>query len=160
MKRVLTAFILIFFPLICVNANMISFFIIETGLPENPDNNTGHIHSILWESAFMDVFFDAGFIVSNAPIMRLEEKPSGDILKTAMINLQDIREWGIDYIIVTQLDYLNDGKNPSSVLFLVYSITPEEKILEKNVKRTLNKNPKDEYEDLKAIVKGLVPFIK
>jgi hypothetical protein len=57
-------------------AYMVSFFIIESGLPLEGIKNQ---HSQLWENAFFDVFFDAGYIVSNTPMMRIASKPKMSI---------------------------------------------------------------------------------
>ena len=160
MKRAAILFILIIFLAISASADMVSFFIVETGLPVNPDNAAVHQHSVLWENAFMDVFFDAGFIVSNAPILRIEKKPSGDILKAALISMSDAREWSIDYILVTQLDYPAEETAPSDILFFLYRTSPEEKILEKSVKRNFPRTARNEYEELKTIVRGLIPYIQ
>jgi len=159
MKRALILFILIFVS-IGAYANMISFIVIETGLKPDPEKEVFHQHSALWENAFLDVFFDAGFIVSNAPILRVEKKPSGNILNTALINISDAREWGIDFVLIAQLDYTTDSKTPSEILFYLYQTSPEKKILENREKLNLSKNPRDEYEGIKTIVRGLIPYIK
>jgi len=156
MKKVRIIFILLVFLAFNANASMISFYVIETGLSENAVRQQ---HSILWENAFMDVFFDAGFIVSNAPILRMEKKPAGDILASAAISLNDMRELGIDFIMITQLDYISDSQAPVDISFYIYMITPEEKLLlEKQIKRNSNKVVREEFNELKTIARGFIPF--
>jgi len=157
MKKAGIFLVLFVFLVISANANLVSFFIIETGLPEN---GIEHRHSILWESAFMDVFFDAGFIVGNAPILRLANKPADDILRSASISITDARDWGIDYILIAQLDYTDERYIPVDISFYIYTVSPAEKIMEKQIKRNSNRPALDEYNEIKTIIRGLVPYFR
>ena len=160
MKKTWILFIFLIFLSVNASAYMVSFYIIETGLPQDPDNVRVHSHSVLWENAFMDVFFDAGFIVGNAPILRMENKPSGDILNAASVNFKDARDWGIDFILITQLDYNNELSIAENIAFFVYMVSSGEKIYEKQIKRSSGRMAKEEFNELKTIVRELVPFFQ
>lgn len=134
---------------------MVSFYVIETGVAEEVEMLQ---HSVNWENAFLDIFFDAGHIVCNAPILRLDKKPPGDI--SNMVDMQDARNSGVDYILIAQIDYEVKTRNPQEISFLIYNLITKEKLLEKKISPDKLKKAKSEYEDMKSVVRGLVPYIK
>jgi len=138
-----------------VNAFMVSFFILETGLPQNDRNNP---HSITWENSLMDVFFEAGHIVSNAPILRLDSKPQGDIFQSISFNLTQARNMGIDYVMIAQLNFDNDSQIPTSVSFLIYRVNTREKLLDNKVQVNSYRSSREESDDIKSIIRGLLPY--
>jgi hypothetical protein len=82
----------------------VSFMVIETGIREEipvPDS------SRLWEYALLDVFFDTGHIVSNAPILRIAAKPEKSLPDEARAPLDEALEGGADFFVVAVLDYQN-----------------------------------------------------
>jgi len=137
-------------------ASMVSFYVIETGLPENRLNNE---HSIQWENAFMDVFFDAGHIVSNSPIIRFEEKPQGDIFHSADISIMEARNWGIDYIIVAQLDYTSVLHSPEFITIFIYKVNTNEKVFEGQMDGRTYRSTREEYDGIRNIIRSLTRYI-
>ena len=155
-KRI-TLVIIVFFTVFSVEASMVSFFVIETGLPQDGDKNQ---HSLYWENVLLDVFFDAGHIVCNAPILRLESRPSGDILRASAFDMEDARNGGIDFVILAQLDFLSGSlAPPGEISFFIYRITGREKIFEKRITGKTYRSTGDEIDDLKIIVRELVPYL-
>ena len=152
-KVAVIALIMCIFLGFSAEASMVSFCVIETGLPSEIEERR---QSVFWENAFMDVFFDAGHIVSNAPIMRLESKPSGDIIQE--FDIMEFRRAGIDFMIIARLDY-NIDLTLSDVSFFIYKVNTENKINETRLDRMPPKNEKDEYAYMKSIAKGLIKFI-
>jgi hypothetical protein len=148
-------FTAIFGLILTINANatMVSFYLIETGLSENAEDNQ---LSFLWENAFMDVFFDAGFIVSNAPILRMPNKPVGDIM--SQVNMTAVRNAGIDYLLIAQLDFTVNG-SPCEITFYIYKVNPREKILERQIQGRESRPSREEFEYMKAIARGLIRYI-
>jgi len=136
-------------------AAMVSFYVVEAGLPENVEIR----HAEVWEDAFLDVFFDAGHIVSNAPILRLNSKPQGDILKTVASNVVDSRDGGIEYLLIAMLDYTPDLLSPGEITFYIYRNIPREQLLERVIPGKTYRSAKEELDDIKSIVRGLVPYI-
>ena len=104
----------------------------------------------------MDVFFDSGYIVSNAPILRLDNKPTGDLIRE--FDISEIRRGGIDFMIIAKLDY-NDDLTLSDVSFFIYKINPENKIYERKIERMPSRNERDEYAYMKSIAKGLIVYV-
>jgi hypothetical protein len=155
-KRLVLIF-LGFFSVFSVEASMISFFVIETGLPREGERNQ---HSLYWENTLLDVFFDEGHIVSNAPILRLETKPSVDILRASAFDMEEARNGGIDFVIFAQLDYLSGSlAPPDEIAFFIYSITGREKIFERHFAGKNYRSMRDEIDDLKIIIRELIPYL-
>lgn len=140
-----------------VEAAMVSFFIIETGISQEDQRSA---HSEQWENAFLDVFFEAGHIVSNSPMLRLEKKPSDEIQKLAKDDIKEAGETGSDYFLVAQLDYLSGSKTPGDISIVLFKITPYGKVTEKRITGKTYKSAKDEIDDLKLIARGFLPLIK
>jgi hypothetical protein len=90
------------FLMLPLSAAMVSFLVIETGRREDMP-----IHALtgLWENELMDAFFDAGHIVSNAPIMRLATKPDKDFPDEAQGDLREAIAGGSELLIIALLDY-------------------------------------------------------
>jgi hypothetical protein len=89
---------------VCAPAATISFMVIETGIREEVPTADS---SRLWEYALLDVFFETGHIVSNAPILRVAEKPQKSLPDEAMAPLNEALEGGAEFFIVAVLDYQN-----------------------------------------------------
>jgi len=155
MKKGITALIIGFLLSFNAEASMISFFVIETGLPREGGANQ---HSQRWENAFMDVFFDEGHIVSNSPIQRLISKSSDDIQREISMHIEEARDGGIDYALITQLDF-NADFVPCGISFFIYRVTPQEKVFERRFTGRSYRSSRDEVDDLKTIARGLIPYI-
>jgi len=156
MKKRIMVFILVFFALFSVEASMISFSVIETGLPQ--DGRTSQ-HTILWENTLLDVFFNAGHIVCNAPIQRLESRPPADFLSSSFYDLErEAIDGGIDYIILVQLDYPPDLETPSDISILLYKVRGRVKIYEKQLRGKAYRTIGEETDDLKIIIRELLPY--
>jgi len=152
LKRIAIAVIIGISVNLSVNATMVSFYVIETGLNDESDVR----QSELWETAFMDVFFDAGYIVSNAPILRLEKKPS-DILQ--IVDIKEARISGIDYMLIVLLEYNMDMLVADEISFYVYKVVKQEKIIERKILPKKSRLARDEYDNMKSIARGFVPYI-
>ncbi|MDR0689894.1 MAG: hypothetical protein LBG08_06480 [Spirochaetaceae bacterium] len=89
-----------------VFAANISVLVIETGVREG---GAVHESSNLWETGLLDAFFDAGHIVSNAPIMSITmsvtKSQSKEIPDEARANLEEAVQGGADFFILVLLDY-------------------------------------------------------
>jgi len=146
-----------FFLCLNVEASMISFLVIETGLPQEGRTNQ---HSILWENTLLDVFFSEGHIVCNAPIQRFETKPSSDFLQSTVNRLEEeALNGGVDYIILAHLDYASDDSQmPGEISFLVYKVRGRVKMLERRINGNAYRSTGDEIDALKLIVGELVPY--
>ena len=158
-QRCFLLLFLAFFAVIPLSAANVSFLIIETGLAMEADNNQ---YSGLWESGLLDVFFESGHIVSNAPIMRLEYKPTGVFPEEAERDRDDALEGGVDYFILALLDYQNRGEDntrPLNISLRIFKTRPWTMIYERQYSDTRSRTINEEYDSLKQIVRGLVPRV-
>jgi hypothetical protein len=156
-KGVITAFLGVFLAF-STEASMISFCVIETGLsPENGRNR----HSTLWENALMDVFFDAGYIVSNYPMMRLNSKPpdSKSTIRSSGFDVGEAVDVGIDYILIARLDFDTALQPPGEISFFLFKVTQHEIVYEKRIAGRAYKSDKEVSDDLKTIIRELLPFV-
>jgi len=155
-KRIITLFL--FGAILALNAeaSLISFLVVETGLSEN----TGVIkHSALWENAFMDVFFDSGYIVTNYPMMRLVPKPEENIQETCGFDVSEAKDAGVDYLLIAKLEYESAVLPPQLISFYVFKVEQHEVIYEKQINGKTYGSDRDASDDMKKVIKELVQFV-
>jgi len=156
MKRGVAAVFFGIFLAFSVEASVISFYVIETGLPLDGERNR---HSLLWENAFMDVFFDAGFVVSNYPMLRLGSKPEDNgIIEASGFDIDEAKDGGIDYILIARLDYDSVLQPPDEISFFLFKVIQHEIIYEKRIPGKSYRSDRELSADLKVIIKELLPF--
>jgi hypothetical protein len=112
---------------VSASAETVSFMVIETGIQgETPTLNS----SLLWEYALLDVFFNTGHIVSNAPILRVAGKPQQDLPEEAKASLDEALEGGAEYFVLAVLDYQDSARTgtnhrqPRNVSLRVFKTMP------------------------------------
>jgi len=129
------------FPL---NAANISFLVMEAG--QNKEDPTGQ-YPILWENGLLEIFFEAGHIVTNFPITQIAGKPADGIPNEAKEDFQEARTGGMDFFLVGIVDYAQSG-----VSLRLFSTKSSKMIQEQKYKVTSFKSTKEEYENIKAAV--------
>jgi len=152
LKRCITAAIIGIFLTFSAGAATVSFYVIEAGINEEADSKMPQ----LWETAFMDVFFDAGHIISNAPVKRLEKKPS-DL--SQIVDFKEANDCGIDYMLVVLLDYKIGEPSPEEISFCIYKVAKREKIIERKI-RQKQVPSRDDFNGMKSIARGFVPYLR
>ena len=101
-KPLLLALVICAITITHLNAATVSFLVIEAGTPRGgPASQL----SATWENSLMDVFFEEGHIVTNAPIMRLRHRPDDGFPYEAERDYDEAREGGMDYFIVAIIDH-------------------------------------------------------
>ncbi|GHV94760.1 hypothetical protein AGMMS50293_10800 [Spirochaetia bacterium] len=138
-------------------AATVSFMVVETGLPVEAGANQ---YSGLWESGLLDVFFEAGHIVSNAPVLRLYEKSMEEFPEEAREELNGAVEGGAEYFILAMLDY--DAANlqkPRNISLRLFRTNPYKKLYEQQYADQASRTLKDEYDNLKKVARGLVSHL-
>jgi hypothetical protein len=155
MKKILSLAALVCALSVPAFASTVSFLIIETGLPEDPSVRPQS--SMLWENGLMDVFFDAGYIVSNAPMMRLARDPGDKLPDAARGEFNLAKEGDAAFFIVALLAYPDDGSVPAEVTLRIFSTAQGSLIYEQAYKGGAFKNPVDEFEAVKKTARTLVP---
>ena len=143
-----------------IGAATVSFLVIETGLPKEAGNS---VHSGLWESGLLDVFFEAGHIVSNAPVLRLAQKPAGVFPEDARPDLAEAVEGGADFFILALLDYSVPAneliQKPRHVSLRLFQTRPHKLLYEQQYNDTGPNSLDTVYENLKRAARGLLPHL-
>jgi hypothetical protein len=131
--------LILIFP---VSASMVTFLLVETGLPESIDNPR---YTSVWEGGLMASFFDAGHIVTNGPIVRLEKKPPQDLTGPLAPDFYEAVQGGAEYYVLGFFEYkLVDGKAvPVSITLKLYEINSKKLMYEQSF--TVGRNLDDEY---------------
>jgi hypothetical protein len=142
-------------------AATVSFLVIETGLREDLGTSG---YSALWENSLLDVFFEAGHIVSNAPVMRLGQVPADDFPPEALADLSEAAEGGAEFFILAQLDYslsrTDADPAPRNIALRVYRTRPYGLVYEERLEGLGASAAKDESARAKQTVYRLIPYIK
>ncbi|MDR0760297.1 MAG: hypothetical protein LBF74_09345 [Treponema sp.] len=116
-----------------VFAYTVSFVVIETGPVQ-----AGVVRDSanLWENGLMDVFFNAGHIVSNAHTLRVDREILKDFPDEVQGDIDEARQGGVDFFVMALLDYPADGKAPGTavkprqIVLKVFSVNPYQKVYE------------------------------
>jgi hypothetical protein len=112
---------------VSVHGATVSFMVIETGIREEIPTVDS---SRLWEYALLDVFFDTGHIVCNAPILRVSEKPQKNLPDEARDSLNEALEGGAEFFVVAVLDYQHPSQSgteqpqPRNISLRLFQTTP------------------------------------
>ena len=146
--------LLMVFP---ASASMVSFLVVETGLNEETVTQYGS----LWEGGLMDVFFDAGHIVTNSPIARMEKMPAEDLSGYIRVDFYEASRSGADYFILGFLEFQNkNARTPSAMVIKIYNTNTEKLVFEQSFSAGIGKSLNDEYQIAKDAGQVIVSNIK
>ena len=165
MKKQKLALILGFLGLMSLNAATVSVLVVETGLPSN---NGCTPSASVWESGIMDVFFDAGHIVSNALCMQIGPTLDANaaILSSRILprevnsDFDQARIGGADFFVLVILDYKEGTtERPKDVSIRIFSVSTGELLHETKGTSRVWKNPDEEFRDVKQQAVKIVPHL-
>jgi len=154
-KRLVSAAVLLLLLVFPVSASTVSFLVVETGLNDEAKNQYGS----LWEGGLMEVFFDAGHIVTNYPIARMGKKPADDLSGPIELDFNEARVGGADYFILGFLEF-KDSSVPSAIDIKIYSTNTEKLVFEHNFPAGTGRNLGEEYQIAKNTGRIIVSNIK
>ena len=125
---IIAMLVLFVFP---ASASMVCFLIVETGIDDDVESTQ---YSSLWEGGLMSAFFDAGHIVTNYPVERMEKKPAQDLSDGIADSYFEALDGGADYFIVCYLECMEQGGQavPIDIIVKLYGTSPQELIFERN----------------------------
>ncbi|MHB9293063.1 hypothetical protein Holit_02181 [Hollandina sp. SP2] len=138
----------------------ITFLVIETGLPQDRPILE---FSRLWESSLMDVFFDAGHIVSNAPIMQFQVTSAGEFPDEAQGAFKEAVAGGSDFFILALLDY--QGKieasppRPQSISLKLFNTKPYRCVAEQQYPKTISRSQAEDLLEIKKAARALLTHL-
>ena len=150
-KALITGLCIGIFAASPLGAAAVSVLVIETGLSDKTPTSQ---YSTLWENGLMEVFFESGHIVSNAPMMRLGERPGNDFPSEAERDYANATNGGMDYFVVAIVEH--PGYNVSLRLFSTQS---RMMIREQWYTGRRPNGTKEEYENIKRVIRVLVAQI-
>ena len=127
-----------------LSASMVSFLVIEEGL--QPGAEAGD-YSALWEDSLMGTFFDAGHIVSNSPILRVEKLSAAVLPLEVQADYADAFRGGADFFIIAVLEYRTQDRRtrPFTVSIKIFTTNSEQLIYENRFPAGNGINSQDEY---------------
>jgi hypothetical protein len=156
-------------------AATLNVVVVETG---GGGNSTADFFesSSLWEGSFLDVFFEAGYIVSNSPVLHLDQIRAGDFPGKETpdkafppeldIELEDATAGGADFLIIALLTYptgaVDRRVKPEQVSLRIYKIRPYGFVYEgsQSPGAGVPAQPETESERAKRLIRGLIPHLK
>jgi hypothetical protein len=149
-------------------AHTVSFMVVETGLrQEGPAMESTN----RWENGLMDVFFDAGHIVSNALVLRIDRKPTTDLPDEARRDFEEAREGGVDFFILAFLDYRSQNESeqndpshpdptPRRVSLRIFRVNPYQFIFEEGYSEGNTSPGGDELTRAKNAARLILPHLR
>ena len=131
----------------------VSFLVMETGLPKESASSQ---YSALWESSLMDVFFESGHIVSNAPRIRLARAPDpGEFPPEAETDYADAIVGGMDYFLIAIVDY--SSRDVSLRLFRTRS---GDLVAERSHEGCLAASAREETESVRSAAREMAALLR
>ena len=148
--------VLLAFP---ASASMVSFMLVETGIDEEAPSTQ---YTSLWEGGLMAAFFDAGHIVTNSPITRMEKRPAQDLTGQVAVDLDEAAIGGAEYFVVGYLEYRVEGVNvfPVGMALKVYTTGSRKLIYEQGFAAGRGKDLNEEYQFAQNAGRALISHIK
>ena len=148
---------IVIFP---VSASMVSFLIVETGIPHSA--NAGE-YAFYWEGGLMGAFFDAGHIVSNSPVMRIESLPSqalqrGEIPQEALFDFYEAQEGGADFFVLAMIEFVSQNGRviPREISVKIFNTVTQLMVYEEKFPAGSGSNSMDVYSNAQDAGKRIV----
>jgi hypothetical protein len=147
------------FAAVPAHGSMVSVLIIETGLGQE---SVVKDYSTLWEDGIMGVFFEAGHIVTNGPVIRLESDHITEFPDEAQADFYEASEGGAEYFVLVLLEYKNqDGTfKPSGVSLKLYSTIPRKLIYQERFSAGQTAGSREEHAQAREAARVLISHIK
>ena len=147
------------FSVLHLHAAMVTFLVIEEGLRPGAEADN---YSSVWEGGLMSAFFDAGHIVSNSPVLRVETLSAAELPAEAGKDFRDAADGGADYFILAVLNFnTQERKNrPNSVIIKIFTTKTRQLIYERKYPAGTGINLQEEYIKAEEIAKTVAAQIR
>jgi hypothetical protein len=108
------------------------------------------------------VFFDAGHIVSNGTILRLEKNPARDIPDEALPDFAEASEGGAEYLVLILLDYQNTNGifAPRDVSLKLFTVAGREMVYQQRFAAGTSADFDEEYARAREAARAVLPHLK
>jgi hypothetical protein len=140
-------------------ASTVSFLVVETGL--NDGISGPQSTSRLWEEGLMAFFFDAGHIVTNNPILRMDKQIPTEIRGTIVeSDFNEAVMGGAEYIVLGFLEYETQGSRAvaTKMNIKIYTTVPEELVYEQIF--PVGRTSTEENQIVRNAGRTIIPYIK
>jgi hypothetical protein len=109
----------------------------------------------------MDVFFEAGHIVSNAPIMHIVERPESSFPEENSAAIQQAYAGGAEYLVIAILDYEGVTKpaRPRVVSLRLFHLYPYKLLFEEIYSNSGQTPMSEEISHAKRTAQMIIPHI-
>ncbi|MDR2186129.1 MAG: hypothetical protein LBO80_10785 [Treponema sp.] len=136
------------------SAATVSFLVVETGIAEGAAAESSGI----WESGLMDAFFDAGHIVSSAPVLRLSGAPDKPLPGEAEGSFNEALEGGADFFVLALLEFQDspDNPKPRRISLRLFSTRPRRFIYEEQLNGGPETVPGEEFAAARNAARAIV----
>jgi len=141
------------------SASTVSFMVVETGL--NDGIASPQSSSRIWEEGLMALFFDAGHIVTNNPVLRMDTQVPAEIRGTILeYDFNEAVTGGAEYIVLGFLEYEVQGIRaaPLRMNIKIYSAFPEELVFEQVF--PVGRNTAEENQLVRSAGRTIITHIK
>lgn len=145
---VLFFIILAVFPLSAAN---VSFLVMEVG---QKGRQVYTQYPVMWEDDLLDVFFESGHIVSNSPMLQLNNQPQDTFPNEAERDFENAQRGGMGYFMVAIVDY-----GLSDVTMRLFSTKSRELLKEHKYNVKSFRNTKEEHASIKSAVREMTDFL-
>ena len=142
-----------------VFASLVSFMVVETGVGEGVSSTQ---HGSVWEGGLMEVFFDAGYIVTNSPVARMESRPTEDLSGFILTDFNEAVMGGAEYLVIAFLECQVQGSGaiPLNMTLKLYSTYSRELIFEQIFPINNGRTLAQEFEFAKNAGRLMIDSIK
>jgi len=141
------------------SASTVSFLVVETGL--NDGISGPQSSSRLWEEGLMGLFFDAGHIVTNNPILRMDTQVPVEIRGTVIeYDFNEAVMGGAEYVVLGFLEYEIQGNRAAAarMSIRIYTTVPFELVYEQVF--PVGRNSGEENQLVRNAGRTIIPHIK
>jgi len=141
------------------SALIVSFLVVETGLRDDAPRDQ---LSSIWEGGLMAAFFDAGHIVTDSPVARMEKKPAADLSGFIGKDFNEAAASGAEYFLLGFLEYkIQDGKTvPVHISLKLFKTDSKTLVFEQQFPVGTGNGPADEHQIAQNAGRVFVPYIK
>jgi len=136
-----------------LRAATVSFLVMEVGVPtEAPASE----QSIMWENGLLDVFFEAGHIVSNSPIMRVAQRPGEGFPDEAERDFEFAKEGMMQYFVIAIVNH----PTPYNVSLRLFRTDSQQMIIERQYTGRTYRSKREEIEAIREEIQLLMARIR
>jgi len=109
----------------------------------------------LWENELLNALFESGHIVTNSPVITVDEKITDDFPAEAERDLENARDGGMDFFLIAIINYATPR-----VSLRLFDIKSTKKVLEQNYAITTFRNTNDEMDRIKTATRVLAAHVR